>query len=94
MSSRQGVLSRLRHSVERGKGGKLSLAWCGVLLKDPCVYCGERGCDTIDHIVPYFRRSELMEGRTIHGWDNFAPAHQACNSARKARSIMWNKLGV
>ena len=55
------------------------------LLRDPCVYCGELGADTLDHIIPVSKPEEVVGrggGFGMRHWSNFAPAHKYCNSIR------------
>lgn len=81
----RGVLSSLKHQVNRGKGGRKLYEYILILLKDPCVYCGELGCDSIDHIDP------LSKGG-LNGWENYAPAHKDCNNDKQDGSILQRLL--
>ena len=92
MSRRTGVLANLRSKVKRKKGGKAALNYMFVLLKDPCVYCGELGCDSLDHIHPKFKREGLTTGFGIHHWSNLAPCHNKCNSEKGIGSIFSRLL--
>ncbi|MFC6712444.1 HNH endonuclease [Branchiibius cervicis] len=48
-------------------------------VSDVCWLCGERGADTVDHVVPY------SHGGTDNR-ANLRPAHRSCNSARGNRA--------
>ncbi len=54
-------------------------SWREVLLRDPCVYCGELAT-SIDHIVP------VVDGGPNH-WTNYAPSCHDCNAAKGRRSV-------
>ena len=79
MRHRPGIMSRLRSRVKRGKGGRKTLEYLEVLLKDPCVYCQEFGCDSFDHIVPIALIDQLNTSFGKNHWSNLAPCHEACN---------------
>jgi len=49
--------------------------WLGVLLADPCAYCGRRGGLELDHIDP--RRAGGQDG-----WENITPACRSCNASK------------
>jgi 5-methylcytosine-specific restriction endonuclease McrA len=92
MSHRPGVLSRAKNRVKRGKESPRNLEYLLTLLKDPCVYCGELGSDSLDHIVP-IAKIELLN--TNHGkdhWSNLAPCHKSCNFKKKDKEIIHVKL--
>lgn len=79
-------MSRVRGHVKKGKGGKKTLAYLIDLLKDPCVYCGEPGCNSIDHVVP----------RSLGGpnnLDNYAPCHRDCNRRRGVKGVLYGFVG-
>lgn len=86
MSKHSGILSRVKSNARRGKGGKGLLKYLMVLLKDPCVYCGEFGCDSIDHI-----QAKSKEG--ADKWENYAPAHKDCNKDKGNKGIFWRVFG-
>jgi 5-methylcytosine-specific restriction endonuclease McrA len=88
VSHRAGVLSKYRSRVKRGKGGKTTLEYLEVLLQDPCVYCGEFGADSIDHIVPVMRGYEVNTGWSRDHWSNFAPCHSQCNFEKGSLSLL------
>lgn len=46
---------------------------------DVCWLCGDRGADTVDHVLPRSLYPELAEDIS-----NLRPAHRSCNSARGA----------
>lgn len=88
MSHRAGVVSRYRSRVKRGKGGRKILNYLEVLLRDPCVYCQEFGCDSIDHIVPVIREDELTTGSSRDHWSNLAPCHISCNVKKGSHGVL------
>jgi 5-methylcytosine-specific restriction endonuclease McrA len=92
LGSRSGVLSRIKANIKRGKGGKKILAWVQVLLRDPCVYCGKYGADTIDHIVPKAKWVQIESEVGVKHWSNFAPAHKKCNFDRGTKPVFWGGL--
>lgn len=86
-SHRAGVLAHFRKKVKQGKGGKNTVLYLEAILKDPCVYCGEMGCDSFDHINPVVKNGK-------HHWSNFAPCHKTCNMRKGAKGVLWNRLAV
>lgn len=80
--------------VKRGKGGKQALAYCQVLLNDPCVYCGQMGSDSIDHIVPYSKKDLEGPEFVVNHWSNFSPCHRACNRRKGSKGVLWNLIGL
>lgn len=88
MGCRTGVISRLNSRVRKGKGGKATLAYIRSILNDPCIYCGEFGCDSIEHIVPKTRKEELSTGSGISHWTNLAPTHKRCNGSRSCKGLL------
>ena len=53
----------------------------GVIRRDKgrCAYCGRRGANTMDHVVPRSRGGET-------GWMNAVAAHRECNRAKGDRT--------
>jgi hypothetical protein len=53
----------------------------GVIRRDKgrCAYCGARGADTMDHVVPRSRGGPT-------GWMNAVAAHRECNRAKGDRT--------
>lgn len=51
-----------------------------ILLKDPCVYCGEPSTE-IDHIQPFSRGGE-------HDWKNRAPTCLRCNRTKNDAGLL------
>ena len=49
---------------------------------DTCWLCGNRGADTVDHIIP------LSRGGAGNDPANLRPAHKSCNSRRGAK-MSW-----
>ncbi len=92
MSHRPGVMSRLRGRVKQGKGGKSTLTYLEALLRDPCVYCQELGCDSFDHIVPIAWIDELNTGFGKNHWSNLAPCHRTCNVKKKDRRLVYELI--
>lgn len=70
---------RIRETL-RGRADSETKEYIAIILKDPCVYCGNQA-DTIDHIVPFAR------GGSNH-WTNLAPACRSCNCKKKAVSML------
>jgi 5-methylcytosine-specific restriction endonuclease McrA len=87
VSHRPGVLSKTRNRVKRGKENPRNLEYLLALLKDPCVYCGELGSDSLDHIVPMAKIELLNTGYGKSHWTNLAPCHQMCNFRKKDKGI-------
>jgi 5-methylcytosine-specific restriction endonuclease McrA len=58
------------------------LSWVYTLLRDPCVYCGEPGSNSIDHIRP-----KSDGGRTE--WENLAPCHSKCNAQKGTYGVLF-----
>lgn len=85
-------MSRLRGRIKNGSGGKMALEYCQVLLNDPCVYCGEFGCDTLDHITPVIHRDRMPEGMSVHNVLNYAPCHERCNCRKGKRGVLWHLM--
>lgn len=85
LSKHSGILSRVRSNSKRGKGGKGLYKYLKVLLNDPCVYCGEFGADSIDHILAKSRMG-------ADKWENYAPAHEKCNRSKGSKGLVWNLL--
>lgn len=54
--------------------------WRGVLLQDPCVYCGGTPMG-LDHILP------LSKGGP-NGWENRAPACQQCDLDKSDQPLL------
>lgn len=60
--------------------------------RDPCVYCGKPGPNTLDHIVPY------GAGGTPDLWRNAASACRDCNGRKESRPLFvflqetWRRL--
>lgn len=59
---------------------------CCNMYDNRCVYCGERGPLTMDHVIPVTR------GGT-HSVGNIVPACARCNSMKRTRFVMEWKLG-
>ncbi len=52
---------------------------------DVCCLCGERGSNTVEHVVPRSRGGS-------DDIDNLRPAHKSCNSSRQDRDANeWRK---
>jgi 5-methylcytosine-specific restriction endonuclease McrA len=88
VSHRAGVVSKYRSKVKRGKGGKKVLAYLEVLLRDPCVYCGEMGSDSIDHIVPVIKYERAKAEDSRDHWTNLAPCHAQCNVRKGSMNLV------
>lgn len=58
-----------------------SYSRAGVIQRDRgrCAYCGRRGADTMDHVVPRSRGG-------VTGWLNAVAAHRECNRAKGDRT--------
>lgn len=65
--------------VSREESKKIS-EYKEIIKLDPCVYCGV-SAEVTDHINPLARGGE-------HSWENLAPACNACNSAKRATSLL------
>lgn len=89
---RRGILSKVQHDVKRGKGGRTLLKYLLVLLQDPCVYCGEFGADSIDHIIPTSKWVQVDKEVGVNHWSNYSPAHKACNRERGTKPVFWRGL--
>lgn len=94
MSHRPGIMSRLRRRVKRGKGGVKALAYLEALLKDPCVYCQEFGCDSFDHIVPVALIDQLNTPYGRDHWSNLAPCHEACNVKKDMKGLIYELVDI
>jgi 5-methylcytosine-specific restriction endonuclease McrA len=88
MSHRPGVLSKLKSRARSGRGGRATLKYVRIILQDPCVYCGEFGADSVDHIVAVVNRDKLMTGQSGDHWSNLAPCHRSCNSKKGKKGIL------
>lgn len=88
MSHRPGVLSRIRKRIRQGKGGKQTLEYLMILLKDPCPYCGLYGSDTIDHITPVVKIEQLNTGNGRNHWTNFVACHMLCNVRKGEKGVL------
>ena len=64
------------------------VAWSrhAVLERDnwTCSYCGARGADTVDHIIP---RCHWTRPDSPNQWENSATACAACNARKGGRSL-------
>jgi hypothetical protein len=88
-----GVMSRLRAKVRQGKGGRVTLAFLeSVLLNDPCVYCQEFGCDSVDHITPIALIDQLNTGFGKSHWTNLAPCHKTCNKKKGGKGLIYGLM--
>jgi 5-methylcytosine-specific restriction endonuclease McrA len=86
-------MSRLRSKIKQGKGGKSTLTYLEALLRDPCVYCQEFGCDSFDHIVPIAWIDRLNTGQGKNHWSNLAPCHRTCNMRKGTKGVLDVILG-
>lgn len=93
MARRKGVLSHLKNNVRRGKGGLLTLTYTKIILNDPCVYCGEYGCDSLDHITPVAKATELSTGYGKNHYTNLAPCHRDCNRRKGIKGVLYGLMG-
>lgn len=89
---RPGVMSSLRNRVKHGGAGKPTLEYINIILKDPCSFCGEYGCDSVDHIVPVCRKDQIVTGFGKDHWSNLAPCHRACNIKKGSRGLIHELL--
>jgi 5-methylcytosine-specific restriction endonuclease McrA len=88
VSHRPGVLSKLKNRAKSGRGGKATYKYVQLIIKDPCVYCGELGSDSIDHIIPVTSQEQLITGQGRDHWTNLAPCHRKCNSIKGKKGIL------
>lgn len=65
---------RRRSSFDMPKAQRLQL------LRDPCVYCGDKATE-VDHIVPFSKGGS-------HDWENRAPTCLPCNRAKNEKSLL------
>jgi 5-methylcytosine-specific restriction endonuclease McrA len=59
---------------------KEARAYIEIILKDPCVYCGNTSTE-IDHIEPRIKGGS-------HEWDNLAPVCKVCNTRKHKRGVL------
>lgn len=86
MAHRPGVLARLRWRARFGQQDDLDiLRYAQALLQDPCVYCGEYGCNSLDHI------KAVEHGGHTH-WSNLAPCHVECNKKKANKRLLHGFL--
>jgi hypothetical protein len=60
------------------------------LLGDPCAYCGKASA-CLDHIVA---RATGTEEKGEHAWPNLTAACNACNAAKRTKSLLGHLLVV
>lgn len=65
-----------------GRGNPAEVTYIEALLGEPCAYCQEFGCDTLDHIIP------LSQPGSQTVWSNLAPAHVECNRAKGSSGLL------
>lgn len=85
---KRGVLSQVRAKIKSGKGGGPTMDYILVILNDPCVYCGEFGSDSIDHITPVAKKHLLNTGHSRNHWTNLTACHRACNSRKGTNGVI------
>jgi hypothetical protein len=69
-----------RKRMRRADRDAETFEYIHIVLRDPCVYCGDPAPE-IDHIQP------SAFGGSNH-WTNLAPACKSCNSAKRVRSVL------
>ena len=77
---------RFRATHRRAEKARLARiresSYAGLLLRDPCAYCGAAApSGTVDHITPRTRSGS-------DEWDNLTGACLSCNSAKHQRSLL------
>jgi 5-methylcytosine-specific restriction endonuclease McrA len=89
MAHRKGILAVVRRRVRRGRESAKTLAYLEALLLDPCPYCGEVGSDSLDHIIPWTRRDQLVTGYGSEHWTNLTGCHKKCNFKKRDKGLIY-----
>lgn len=82
---RQYTRDRRARMAYRGRIGSHAREYAGILMRDPCCYCGA-AAEVPDHIVPVSRDG-------ADEWANLTAACRSCNAEKCDRPLLMYLLG-
>lgn len=71
---------KLRRGADFRQGGAESIEYAAIIIRDPCVYCGQPSTE-VDHIKAVTRGGG-------GSWENLAPICRSCNASKNTKDVL------